>query len=496
MELLKENERSAEKAAAKVMRITAIVFTLVLILDIVGIFTVKLGTMIAAFVIGTVLLLIPTLIVNVRKASGTWVKYAIAICSVLFSMVITITLAYHAVLIFIYPIAIASLFFSSRLNTVTTIITIIGVSIGQYVCFCLQLVKDDNFSSLKSLLLFGIVPRALILVAISAIFTMLCKRTTNMLGSLMGAEQQRIMREKSLEISEKLLGNVEDLEKIAGSSAEANLSISEESSNVMRDSDENFQHIKYVENSMSDISDALNKLSEMSLSIAELTKKADGITAVNSRKIAEASKSMDEICRGSDESREIISRLSDQSAKIVEIAKVITGISTQTNILAINASIEASRAGEAGRGFSVVAGEIKSLSDKTKTAAAEIGVIISQVTENIAGTVTAIERSADLTRQGMESMEQMRRSAEQLNSSNAEISQNISGMTGVIADVTASGSNVSAKLADVSRNIERNCGAVQHVAAAIQENSAGTENLRSMVGDIKIMSEELKKLAE
>lgn len=496
MELLKENERSAEKAAAKVMRITAIVFTLVLILDIVGIFTVKLGTMIAAFVIGTVLLLIPTLIVNVRKASGAWVKYAIVVCSVLFSMVITITLAFHAVLIFIYPIAIASLFFSSRLNTVTTIITIIGVSIGQYVCFCLQLVKDDNFSSLKSLLLFGIVPRALILVAISAIFTMLCKRTTNMLGSLMGAEQQRIMREKSLEISEKLLGNVEDLEKIAGSSAEANLSISEESSNVMRDSDENFQHIKYVENSMSDISDALNKLSEMSLSIAELTKKADGITAVNSRKIAEASKSMDEICRGSDESREIISRLSDQSAKIVEIAKVITGISTQTNILAINASIEASRAGEAGRGFSVVAGEIKSLSDKTKTAAAEIGVIISQVTENIAGTVTAIERSADLTRQGMESMEQMRRSAEQLNSSNAEISQNISGMTGVIADVTASGSNVSAKLADVSRNIERNCGAVQHVAAAIQENSAGTENLRSMVGDIKIMSEELKKLAE
>lgn len=496
MELLKENERSAEKAAANVMRITAALFVLVLILDIVGIFKVEIGTMVMAFIIGTVLLFIPTLIVNVAKASGNWVKYIIVLCAVLFTIILTVTLAYHAVLLFVYPIAIASLFFSSKLNNITTVMTIIGVSLGQYLCFVMKLVDDKNLMSIKSLVLYGILPRAIILVCISAIFTMLCKRTTNMLGSLMGAEQQRLMREKSLEVSQRLLDNVSELEKIASSSAEANHSISEESSNVMRDSDENFQHIKYVEDSMTEISNALNKLSEMSLSIAELTKKADQITAVNSEKIAEASHSMDEICQGSDESREIISRLSDQSAKIVEIAKVITGISTQTNILAINASIEASRAGEAGRGFSVVAGEIKSLSDKTKTAAAEIGVIIGQVTDNISSTVTAIERSAALTRQGMESMEQMKHSAEQLNNSNAEISQNIAGMNTVIADVTANGGNVSEKLAEVSRNIERNCGAVQQVAAAIEENSAGTENLKFMVSGIKDMSVELENLAK
>lgn len=264
----------------------------------------------------------------------------------------------------------------------------------------------------------------------------------------------------------------------------------------MRDTDQNFKHIKYVEDSMTDISSALNRLSEMSQSIAGLTQRADEITADNSSKIAEASRSMDEICRGSDESREIISRLSEQSAKIVQIAKVITGISSQTNILAINASIEASRAGEAGRGFAVVAGEIKSLSDKTKAAAAEIGVIISQVTDNISGTVAAIERSADLTRQGMENMEQMKLSAELLNSSNAEISQNISGMNSVISEVTANGGNVTEKLAEVSQSIERNCGAVQQVATAIQENSAGTENLKIMVSGIKNMSIELENLAK
>lgn len=496
MELLKENERSAAKAAANVMRITAAVFVLVLVLDIFGIFTVELGTMIAAFIIGSVLLFVPTFIVNLAKAEGSWVKYIVVLCSVMFTVILTVTLSYHAVLLYVYPIAIASLFFSSKLNNFATIITIIGVSAGQFLSFQMDFVSDHNLTDVKKVVLFGIIPRALILICISAIFTMLCKRTTIMLGNLMGAEQQKLMQEKSLEMSRKLLNTVEELDKIALASTEANRSISEESSNVMRDSDDNFEHIKSVEDNMNEISESLKKLSDMSHEIADLTSRADEITADNNHKIVLASQSMDEICRGSDESREIISRLSEQSKQIVDIAKVITGISTQTNILAINASIEASRAGEAGKGFSVVASEIKSLSEKTKTAAAEISVIIGEVTENISGTVSAMEKNSELTRQGLDNMNEMKRSAEHLSQSNNEISRNISEMNNVIGSVTEYGGKVSDKLVSVSRNIENNCGAVQHVAAAIEENSAGTENLGFMVKDIKNMAAELERLTQ
>lgn len=496
MELLKENERGANRAAANVMRITAAVFLVVLILDILNIFTVKLETMVTAFIIGTVLLFIPTLIVNVLKIEKNWVKYVIVLIAVAFTVLLTVILAFHAVLLFVYPIAIASLYFSTRLNYFATGLTLVGVSVGQLLCFKLQLVVDHNLDEMKKVLLYGIAPRALVLICISAIFVMLCKRTTGMLGSLMGAEQQRLMQEKSTEMSHKMLNTVTELDGIAHSSTEANRSISEQSSAVMKDSEENFNHIKAVEDSMNEISESLKRLSEMSAEIAELTRRADEITAENNKKLEESSRSMDEICRGSDHSRDIIAKLSEQSQQIISIAKVITGISTQTNILAINASIEASRAGVAGQGFSVVAGEIKSLSEKTKTAAAEIGTIIGAVTQDIDAAVAAMENNSALTRQGLDSMEKMTSSAGLLSHSNSEISRNIAEMNRVIGNVTENGGRVSNKLVEVSRNIENNCNAVQQVAAAIQENSAGTENLGFMVHDIKSMAEELERLTQ
>lgn len=494
MELLKENERSANKAAAKVMMITAAAFVLVLILNFMGIFVVDTGVMVTAFILGCAFLLTPTLIVNVLKKDDDWVKYVTVTCAVIFTLIATVTLSFHAVLLYIYPIAIASLFFSSRLNWFTTVATIIGVSIGQFMSFSFNFVTDDNFLETKSLILYGIIPRALVLVCISCIFSMLCKRTTKMLGNLMGAEQQRIMREKSLEMSHKLLQTVTELDKISAASTESNRSVTEETANVMRDSDANFSHIRTVEGNMSQISDNLKTLADMSGRISGLIENANNITSENDRKITVAYSEMDEICKGTDESKEIIERLSEQSRRIVEITKIITEIATQTNILAINASIEASHAGEAGAGFAVVASEIKVLAEKTATSATEIDEIIGLVAQNIQGAVEAMEKNSALTRQGMEGMEQIKISAGQVNASNSAVSDNIGSMNEVIGNVFASGESVSAQLVNVSNNIENNCNAVQHVAAAIKENSDGIANLGTMVKDIKHMAQELEKL--
>lgn len=496
MGLLKENELSANKAAAFVMRITALIYSLALILDIAGIFTIKLSAMITGFVLGSIMLIIPTVIVNLLKRNDVWVKYIIVACAVAFTVIAAVYLSWHVVILYVYPIAVASLYFSGSLNFIVTLTTIIGVSAAQIISFDKGYVLDDNFTNLRKAIIFGIVPRGLVLFCISAIFTMLCRRTTTMLGSLMSAEKQNIMREKSLEVSEKLLSTVIGLDKIAKTTAEANYSVATEAEGVMNDSEDNFRHIEVVENNMNVISENLSHLSDMSSSIAELTERANEITDTNDKKMFLAAESMNEICKGTDESKDIIQKLTEQSEKITEIVDVIADISMQTNILALNASIEAKHAGEYGKGFSVVAGEIKALSEKTKESAADINEIIRQVAQNISRTVSSMEKNSELTREGMIHMEEMKKSAEQISASNSEISKYIVEMNDIIRNVAISGENVSHKLVSVSGNVKNNCEAVQQVAEAIKKNSSAAEKLGVTVGEIKTMAFELEKLSK
>ncbi|MGN0588001.1 MAG: methyl-accepting chemotaxis protein, partial [Ruminiclostridium sp.] len=293
-----------------------------------------------------------------------------------------------------------------------------------------------------------------------------------------------------------LIDTVHELDNISSSAALANRSIAEQSESVMRDSVENAEHIRSVDDSMNMISESLKRLSEMSLRIAALTRSADEITAENDRKISEAATSMDEICNGTNESKEIIFNLSEQSKRIEAIVDVITDISFQTNILALNASVEAAHAEEYGKGFAVVAGEIKKLSEQTKEAAAEIGDIIDHVTSNISATVKAMEKNAALTMEGKEGMENIKASAARISTSNSEISKNISDMNDVISTVAENGTAVLRKLESVSGNISNNCAAIENMAAAIEETSAGTETLGSMVKDISVMAEELERLSK
>lgn len=111
----------------------------------------------------------------------------------------------------------------------TTILSVIGVSVGQWLGFTLRILPDKNFRDVYGLVVFGIVPRAILLIAVSAVFTMLCKRTTKMLSNLLGAEEQeklvtnmRIMKEKSDQTSATLIHMVNELSDISETSTAAN----------------------------------------------------------------------------------------------------------------------------------------------------------------------------------------------------------------------------------------------------------------------------------
>lgn len=495
--VLVQNEKQANKAVSKVMRITFIIFTLVYILNVLGIFIVDMKVMTMAYVLGSIMLWMPTILVNVAKQDGSYVKYALTICAVIFITIVTSTLGYHVVLLYIYAIAIASLYFSKKINVMTMILSVIGVSAGQIICFWFNIFPDKNFTTLYKLIVYGIVPRAMVLIAIAAIFTMLCERTTGMLSNLMNAEEQermieemRLMHEKSVETSKTLMGMVKELSHITENSMDSNRQIVEETGNVLDSFSKNSEEITGINERTQDINARLEELTAINRQLSDLANQVNQLSKENQNKMNSATESMEQIHRSTNECKEIVWKLGEESKEILGIIQVITGISQQTNILALNATIEAARAGEHGKGFAVVAEEIQKLAEQTRKAVDNIGTIVTASVEDTGRAVKVMEQSAELTENGMESMKEVGSSTASITSSNEKMTKQIVEMDHTVENIWIKSNEVAKGMQQVNVSTQNNYKAIEQVNAATQENSAGVEMIEDMVVRIRKMAEE------
>ena len=486
--VLVQNEKQANKAVAKVMRITFLIFSLVFLMNVLGIFVVDMKTMTAAYVMGSILLWLPTLMVNVAKQDGAYVKYVLTICAVIFITIVTSTLGYHAVLLFIYAIAIASLYFSKRINVLTTILSVIGVSAGQLICFWFHILPDKNFTTIYKLVVYGIIPRAMVLIAIAAIFTMLCERTAGMLSNLMNAEEQeqmiremRIMHEQSRKTSGMLNDMVKELSQITENSMKSNKQIVQETGNVLDSFSKNSEEITGINERIQDINARLAELTSINRQLSSLATEINKLSEDNQNKMNSATDSMKQIHLSTNECKEIVGKLGEESKEILGIIKVITGISQQTNILALNASIEAARAGEQGRGFAVVAGEIQKLAEQTKKAVDNIGRIVTESVSNTEKAVKVMGQSVSLTETGMNSIQEVGSSTAVITASNEQMAAQIMEMDSTVENIWMQSDKVAKGMQQVNINTQNNYQAIEHVNAATQENSAGVEIIEDMV---------------
>ncbi len=501
--MLRQNEKEASILVAKVMRITFVIFTIVYMLNVIGIFIIDKTIMRLAYLGGSVLLWIPTMLVSLWKLEKEFVKYINVVCAAFFVMLLSTTLTYHVVVIYVYPIAIASLYFSKKLNITATTLTVIGVSVGQILAYYLNTLQDDNFTTLKGTIVFGIIPRALVLIAIAAIFTILTSRTASMLSNLMGAEEQKEMlehmnrmKENAFKTSETLFEMVNGLAQITESSLYANQSIAEESERLLQGSMENTKAIKGTNIRMEKMTEKLSTLSEMNHTTALLTEQIGENTKENQRRMDDATANMEQISHSMDSSKQIISTLGEQSKKIISIVQTITDISNQTNILALNARIEAARAGEQGRGFSVVAEEIQKLSEQTRTAVESIDKIVHQVVYHTEEAVKTMGENIVFTENGMESIRKANESAILITVSNEELEKKIHWIDAVAQEIKISSDEVAENMKQINDNTKQNCSAVEQVTASAQENTASTEELADIVEQIRVLSERLNNVVQ
>lgn len=143
--------------------------------------------------------------------------------------------------------------------------------------------------------------------------------------------------------------------------------------------DDQVEHIQNITDSTTKISNNIEEAVANSDTLKELSRQTRRASYIGQEEVQGATEQMRLTGDHAKEAATLISQLEERAGQISEITKVISGIADQTNLLALNAAIEAARAGEQGRGFAVVADEVRNLATRTSTATTEIGQMVGQI---------------------------------------------------------------------------------------------------------------------
>ncbi|MFK0088095.1 methyl-accepting chemotaxis protein [Pseudomonas sp. NPDC090755] len=195
---------------------------------------------------------------------------------------------------------------------------------------------------------------------------------------------------------------------------------------------------------------------------------------------------IDQLSGTIDEAVQVIQALANQSTKIGSVLEVIRSIAEQTNLLALNAAIEAARAGEQGRGFAVVADEVRLLAQRTQQSTAEIQTMIEHLQGQSEAAVKAIDASSEASRQTIEQ-------ANQAGISLDAISQALNNLTALNASIASATLQQSHVVEEINRNVTDTADLSRQTAIAAQQSShAGValnrlrEQLDSLLGQFRV----------
>jgi methyl-accepting chemotaxis protein len=176
-----------------------------------------------------------------------------------------------------------------------------------------------------------------------------------------------------------------------------------------------------------------------------------------------------------------VSRLGEDASRISSVVKVIKEIADQTNLLALNAAIEAARAGEQGRGFAVVADEVRKLAERTAGATNEINQMSSKIGNVAAHALSGMDKVVCTTRQGVTDAESAQRSIAQIQQSFTEVANVIDNISVALAEQNASAALLAGSTEQISAMAEENAGAARNLFVLSRSLESKASEVQSAV---------------
>ena len=273
-----------------------------------------------------------------------------------------------------------------------------------------------------------------------------------------------------------LVGNVQSTAaKVAQTTAEVDITSTE----LLAASNEQLHEIRETGRSVEDMAARINQVSVQAQESADVARQSLQAAEVGLQAVQNAIGGMNAIRDQIQETSKRIKRLGESSQEIGEITELISDITEQTNVLALNAAIQAASAGDAGRGFSVVAEEVQRLAERSAEATRQIAALVKAIQTDTQDAVGAMERSTQGVVEGAKLSDNAGTALteiDQVSRRLAELIEQISGST--------------SREADLANEV---AGNIQHIFAVTEQTGEGTRSTAAQVRELSKMAEELRQ---